>query len=57
MQTRCSKIRFIEIIKLTIIFFSCDRFPFAKFGNNLISQALVSISCFVTDMRLIVGCS
>lgn len=52
-----SKIRFTEIVTLTVIIFTCGRFPFSTFGNTLISLALVSISCSVTEMRVIVGYS
>jgi len=56
-NTGRSKIRFTETVNLTLITFTCVRFPFATFGNILISLALVSISSFVTDKPLIVGCS
>jgi len=52
-----SKIRFTETVNLTLITFTCVRFPFATFGNILISLALVSISSFVIDMPLNVGCN
>jgi hypothetical protein len=56
-HTGRSEFRFTEIVKLTIITFPCVRFHFATSGKTLNSLALVVITSFVIEMRLIVCCS